>query len=251
MDIISLLELIAYLFSHGVLNSLFLTIVSVVNFKQYLCNDIDNDIGFYIMNSSRDKIIEIAFLLSLKNGFDRVSIKKIQEESGLAAGSIYYHFKDKNEILECMVNEYIIDNYHEFKEVIRNLDGSFMEKIKFISIYKVTSFNKKQIQSNSKTMPQFNYKDYFILLMSIYHQYDEVRHIFHEMYLDLHDFYHELIKEAIENKEIRDDVDIDTLIIIIQTFLKGYLILWLNCPDLPLEKIVDANIQMIWESIKR
>jgi len=202
-------------------------------------------------NNSRDKIIEIALLLSLKNGFDRVSIKKIQEESGLAAGSIYYHFKDKNEILECMVNEYIIDNYDEFKETIRNLDCSFMEKIKFISIYKTTSFNKKQIQSNSLTMPQFNHKDYFILLMSIYHQYDEVRHMFHDMHLDLYDFYHELIQEAIEKKEIRDDVDIDTLNIFIQTFLIGYLSLWRNYPNLQIEKIIDANIQMVWESIKR
>ena len=31
---------------------------------------------------------------------DNVSMKQIQEESGLASGSMYYHFKKKDEILK-------------------------------------------------------------------------------------------------------------------------------------------------------
>ena len=198
-----------------------------------------------------EKIIEVTFLLSLKNGFDRVSIKQIQEESGLAAGSIYYHFKDKNEILEHMVNKYLLGNFEEFKGAIRNYKGSFKEKINFIFYYKTKSFNQEKIHANSPTLPDFNYKDYYILLMSIYHQYPQVRHLFHEMHDDLWEFYNELLQEAIENEEIRGDIDVKSLNIFIETSLKGYIDLWLNQPNLLFDEIVETNVNLIWEAIKK
>jgi len=201
--------------------------------------------------NNRDKIIEIAFLLSLKNGFDRVSIKQIQEESGFAAGSIYYHFKDKNEILVSIVKKYLIGNVPEFKKAVKNLDASFMEKIDFIFTYKVNSFNKKEIHSNNPTLPKFNYEDYYMLLMSIFHQYHEVRCLFYELHEDLYNFYNELIQEAIENEEIRDDIDIMELNIFIQTLLKGYIDLWMNHQHFSFEDIVENNMKMMWEAIKK
>jgi len=202
-------------------------------------------------STNRDKIVEVAFLLSLKNGFDRVSIKQIQEESGLAAGSIYYHFKDKTEILEFMVNRYLLNNFQGFKHAIMNTNCSFKEKLHFIFHYKSTSFNKEEIGMYSSTLPSFNYKDYFILLMSIYHQYPQIRHLFHEMHDDLFGFYNEMIQEAVENKEIRDDIDIKSLNIFIQTSLKGYVDLWLNQPNLLFDEIINANVEMVWEAIKK
>ncbi|RBQ22635.1 hypothetical protein ALNOE001_16930 [Candidatus Methanobinarius endosymbioticus] len=50
--------------------------------------------------NNKQKIVDAAFDLSVKYGFDNVSMKQIQEAADIGAGSIYYHFKNKNEILE-------------------------------------------------------------------------------------------------------------------------------------------------------
>jgi len=201
--------------------------------------------------NNKDKILEIAFLLSLKNGFDRVSIKQIQEASGLAAGSIYYYFENKDEILVAMFNKYVSGQIPLFKETIRNLNCSFIEKLRFIFTHKIGFFDKKETSLNDSIMPEPMYEDYFVLSMSIYHQYPEVRPQFIEMHNDLNDFYHELIQEAIEKGEIRDDVDIKTLVILIQSSLRGYLDLWLNQSEFSIEELVEANISMIYEVIKK
>jgi len=201
--------------------------------------------------NNKDKIIEVAFLLSLENGFDRVSMKQIQEESGLSAGSIYYYFKDKTEILVSMFNKYIVSNVPLFKENLRNFEGSFLEKLSLIFASKTGAFKKKDLPSNVSTLGEINYEDYFILSMSIYHQYPEIRPLFLEMHCDINDFYYELIQEAIEKGEIRDDLDAKTLTILIQSSLRGFLNLWMNQSEFQCEELIEANLNMLWETIKK
>jgi len=200
--------------------------------------------------NKRDKIIEVTFLLSLKNGFDRVSIKQIQEETELSAGSIYYYFKDKDDILVAMLNKYLMNNIPVFKEVVKNSGDSLMDKLKAAFIHITDSFDKNEFQSNSSTMPEFNYEDYFVLLSSIFHQYPEVRPMFYEIQHSLNDFYGELIQEAIEKGEIRDDIDVKTLNIYIQSLIKGHITL-LNQSNFSFEEIVEANLNMIGDLIRK
>ncbi|MBZ9570841.1 TetR/AcrR family transcriptional regulator [Methanobrevibacter sp. TMH8] len=201
--------------------------------------------------NTKDKIIEITFLLSLENGFDRVSIKQIQKESGVSSGSIYYYFKDKDDILVEILNRYLMGNIPLFKEAVRNSSDSLRERLRVAFILTTTSFNKKEFHFNSLTTRKFNHEDYFMLLTSIFHQYPEVRHMFHEMQHDLNDFYYKLLQEAIEKGEIREDIDIKTMNIFIQSCIKGHITLWLNQSNFSLEEIVKDDVKMIWEIIKK
>jgi AcrR family transcriptional regulator len=203
------------------------------------------------MIDNRNKIALVTFALSLQNGFDNVSIKQIQEKSGFAAGSIYYHFKNKDEILLYMVHMYLMDNFHEFKEKVKNFDGSFIEKITFIFNYKTNSFIKEEDDLYTSTNYKFNYKEYFTLLTTIFHQHPETRHLFYELHDELYDFYHGLVQDAIKNKEIRDDIDVEMLVMFVQTILKGYIDMWVYKPNFSFEKLVDANIKLLWEAIKK
>ncbi|MCL2687231.1 MAG: TetR/AcrR family transcriptional regulator [Methanobrevibacter sp.] len=201
--------------------------------------------------NKRDKISEATFALSLKEGFDNVSMKEIQKESGLSAGLIYYYFKDKDEILLYMFNKYVLGEVPLFKETIRNLDCSFIEKLRFIFTHKTTFFNENNSSSNASNAHKIGYENYFVLSMSIYHQYPEIRPMFHEMHNDLNDFYQELVQEAIEKEEIRDDIDVKTLVILIQSSLRGYLNLWMTQSEFSFGELVEANINMLWNSIKK
>lgn len=128
---------------------------------------------------NKHKIINAAFVLALKYGFDRVSIKMIQEESGLASGTIYYHYKDKDEILTYMVKTYLLISFDSYSKDIKQFKGTFKEKIEFIFKYKNTNFGAK---GNDESIyipnrPKFHHKEYFMLFKSIYHFHPHVRHI--------------------------------------------------------------------------
>ncbi len=201
--------------------------------------------------NNKQRIVEATFVLSLKKGFDNVSMKQIQEESGLAAGSIYYHFKNKDDLLLYIVNKYILSGLSQLKKDMNKIDGSFIEKIRYIFNFKITSIGKEEESLFTSNTPEFDYKDYYMLITSIYHHYPQTRDMFTELHDNLYDFYYELIKEAIENKEIRGDIDIKTLVIFIQTILKGYIDLYVYQPHISFEELVDSNVKMIQEAIKK
>ncbi|MBZ9570500.1 TetR/AcrR family transcriptional regulator [Methanobrevibacter sp. TMH8] len=204
------------------------------------------------MLKNKHKIIDAVFALSLQNGFDNVSMKQIQKASGLSAGTIYYHFKNKDEILEYMIEKYLIDSLNNLKENVSNFNGSFIEKIEFIFNYKNNSFvTKNEEPPKNSTKIHFDHKDYFLLLRSMYHQHPEIRHVFYKLSDDLYEFYYELFQEAVKNKEIRDDIDIRNLVIFIQTSLKGYIDLWIYQRNFSFEELVNSNIQLIWEAVKK
>ena len=201
--------------------------------------------------NSKEIITEVAFLLALKNGFNNVSIKDIQRASGFSAGSIYYYFKDKDEILLHMVNSYLLDNFYKYREAIRNSNDSFIEKIENIFYYLV-GFNKKELNSSPcSTMPELDHGEYFGLFSSIFHQHPEIRSIYYKLHTESYSFYQELAQEAVENKEIKEDIDIKTLTIFIHTIIKGYIDLYVFHPGLSIEEIVDSNLRMIKEITKK
>lgn len=60
----------------------------------------------------RQTIIDTALQLALEQGFESLSIRKITKRLGYSAGSVYYYFKDKDEIIEAIHKEadmYIIN----------------------------------------------------------------------------------------------------------------------------------------------
>jgi len=202
---------------------------------------------------NKHKIIDTTFLLSLKYGFDNVSIKQIKEESGLSTGTIYYYFKNKDEILEYMVKTYLTNSFYSYRDDIKNFEGTFIDKLRFTFESKGNSFATKTKDDTPyvHSRPEFDHREYFMLFKSIYHFHPEVRGAFHRLNEKLHSFYYELFQEAIDNGEIRDDVDAKTLAIYFQTSLKGYTDMWMFHPEFSFEEIVDSNIKMIEESLKK
>lgn len=50
--------------------------------------------------STRDKLIDAAFAVVARDGFDRASVKSIAAEAGVAPGLLHYHFPTREAVLE-------------------------------------------------------------------------------------------------------------------------------------------------------
>ena len=57
------------------------------------------------MNKTKRKIFDTSLKLFSEKGFDATSIEEITAIVGVAKGTLYYHFKSKEEIFEFLVDE--------------------------------------------------------------------------------------------------------------------------------------------------
>ena len=95
---------------------------------------------------TRDNILKSALKVFLKNGYSKTSLAGIAENAGYTRGAVYWHFKDKSEILEK-----IISKFHErfFSEQNNILESSLdpLQKIReMIDINLPMLYNNKEFR---------------------------------------------------------------------------------------------------------
>jgi hypothetical protein len=89
------------------------------------------------------------------------------------------------------------------------------------------------------------------MFFCIYHQHPEIKHLFYKLHANSFDFHRELIQEAIENNEIKENIDIGTLARFIHTIFKRCLYLRVFHSDLSIIELVNANLKVIDEVTKK
>ena len=56
-----------------------------------------------VTESGRDRIMDEAAALFLRNGYEGTSLRRVADVVGIKAGSIYYHFSSKDELLTAIL----------------------------------------------------------------------------------------------------------------------------------------------------
>ena len=56
--------------------------------------------------NTKNKILKSALKVFLKKGYSRTSLTDIAENAGFTRGAVYWHFKDKSEILERIISKF-------------------------------------------------------------------------------------------------------------------------------------------------
>jgi len=70
-----------------------------------------------IRDKSTGRILNAAFMLMAKNGYESTSISQIAKEAGVSKGLMYNYFSSKEELLQALINKTL----HEGDEIIESL----------------------------------------------------------------------------------------------------------------------------------
>jgi AcrR family transcriptional regulator len=80
----------------------------------------------------RQKILDTALEIGMKEGFEEVSIRKIIQKMKYSTGVVYHHFKDKQEILDAIeaaetgwLRSQILELLDDKKDIITNMKTVF------------------------------------------------------------------------------------------------------------------------------
>ena len=81
-----------------------------------------------------DKILDATELLLKDSSIDSISLAAIAKEAGISKGTLYYHYKSKDDILFGIAERYLAQQYHEFYQWTENAekDTSLHRLVKYV-----------------------------------------------------------------------------------------------------------------------
>lgn len=77
----------------------------------------------------RTEILDVAERLFCTNGYDNTSTNDILSEIGIARGTLYYHFKSKEDILDAMIDRILDDIIRKAKNIALNESMPVLERL--------------------------------------------------------------------------------------------------------------------------
>lgn len=77
----------------------------------------------------KEEILDVAEKLFEAKGFDNTSTGDILEEVGIARGTLYYHFKSKEEILDGIIERMTKRLTAEAEKIVRNQELPLLERL--------------------------------------------------------------------------------------------------------------------------
>ena len=196
--------------------------------------------------NTKDLIVEKTLKLILEKGSIDISISEIRNCTGLTTGGIYYHFSDKNDIFEAILQKYMVDYIKvDFDKII--LEGSSKDRIHDTLRYILHHYIKGvEIKSINE---KINYASVILLLTSIGYANDDVNSIISQTGNDVRKFLTDLVEEGKRQNEISQDFSTENIVESLYNMYMGTQYFWLNFPDEDIDLIFDKNFDMTWQTI--
>ena len=197
--------------------------------------------------NTKDLIVEKTLKLILEKGTIDISIRDIQDCTGLTTGGIYYHFSDKNEIFEAIMQKYMVDYMKiDFDKI--PLEGSSKERIHDGLLYVLHHFTDGvEIESINE---KINYATVLFLLTATGYADDEVSRIILQTGNDIGIFINGLVEDGKRKNEIRQDFSTENIVESLLNLYMGIQYFWLSFPNNDFDFIFEKNFDMTWQAIE-
>lgn len=197
--------------------------------------------------NTKDLIVEKTLKLILEKGTIDISISEIRNSTGLTTGGIYYHFSDKNDIFEAIMQKYMID-YIKIDYDKIPLEGPSKEKIHDALLYILHHFtNGVEIESIHE---KINYGTVLILLTATGYADDEVNRIILQTGNDIRIFLTDLVEDGKRQNEIRQDFSTESIAESLYIMYMGIQGIWLVFPNEDTDLMFEKNFDMTWQAIE-
>ena len=197
--------------------------------------------------NTKDLILEKTLKLILDKGTIDISISEIRNSTKLTTGGIYYHFSDKSDIFEAILQKYMVDYIKiDFDKII--LEGSSREKIHDTLLYILHHFiNGVEIKSINE---KINYRSVMYLLTSTGYAEDKVTSIISQTGKDIEIFLAGLVEEGKRRNEIRKDFSTKNIVESLFIMYMGIQYFWLTFANDNTDLTFEKNFDITWQAIK-
>ena len=180
--------------------------------------------------NTKELILEKTLKLILEKGTIDISISEIRNCTGLTTGGIYYHFSDKNDIFEEILQKYMVDYIKiDFDKIL----------LHYINGVEIESINEK-----------IKYNSVILLLTSVGYAHERVNQIISQTGNDVKMFLTDLVEEGKRQNEIRQDFSTENIVESLYILYMGIQYYWLVFPDYDVDLMFEKNFDMTWQAIE-
>jgi len=197
--------------------------------------------------NTKELILEKTLKLILEKCTIDISISEIRNATGLTTGGIYYHFSDKSDIFEAILQKYMVDYIRiDFDKLI--IEGSSKNKIHDTLFYILHHYiNGVEIKSINE---KINYRDVILLLTATGYAEDKINSIIAQTGKDIRIFLTDLVKKGKSQNEIRQDIPTEKIVETLVILFMGIQYSWLICANDDTSVIFEKNFDMTWKAIE-
>lgn len=197
--------------------------------------------------NTKDLIVEKTLKLILDKGTIDISISEIRNYTGLTTGGIYYHFSDKNDIFEAILQKYMVDYIKiDFNKL--NLEGSAKDKIHDTLLYILHHYIKGVEIENINE--KINYNSVILLLTSTGYAHDDVNRIISQTETDIKLFLTDIVEDGKRQNEIRKDFTTENIVESLHNLYMGIQYFWLTFSNADIDSIFEKDFDMTWQAIE-
>ena len=197
--------------------------------------------------NTKDLIVEKTLKLILEKSTIDISISEIRNATGLPTGSIYYHFSDKSEIFEAIMQKYMVDYVKiDFDKI--PLEGPSKNRIHDALLYILHHYiNGVEIKSINE---KINYGDVILLLTATGYVEDEVTRIVLQTRRDIKILLTSLVEDGKRQNEIRQDFSTENIVESLVIMFMGIQYSWLICANDDTNSIFEKSFDTTWNAIE-
>ncbi len=156
------------------------------------------------MNDTKDLILDAAFALFLNNNYESVTFTEICRATQLTKGAVYHYFCSKEELFKAVIQKYVLQPHKKDEPGYITLDKLIEFKLSEIVRREENSIVRQLAKYESVPL------NYIQLLFVSYKYYPDFKKIGDSIMLDEIEVWKKSIQLSIEQKLIRNDIDIET-----------------------------------------
>jgi len=192
--------------------------------------------------SKRKEIARIAMELFAHNGYEKTSIREITSQAGMGKGTFYDYFKDKEDILNEIVNL-----------VFKDLAGNLIGKIVHVKdpITQLTVLLKEAVKmSEPFEQLMLTYMDIWRRAVSQKHETEYIR-IFQKHLKDSKEAIATIIEAAKAQEKIRADIDSSMIATVLLALFDGFFIHFMTWKsNMDVDTIIQSFIDALMNGMK-
>ncbi len=189
--------------------------------------------------NTHEKILRAAEVLFSRNGYNGTSMNDIVKESGVSKGAIYSHFENKESLYLELQEQQTAIGIDQLKSLFAPKDSAMQKLEKVIQI----QFN------NTCAVPEDNCRMEMEFLVTASRM-DKLREKIKDNFEVVHQFGVDIINEGVKKGEIRQDIDVDSVVSILLAAMNGLSFLWLATGvPFDLEKVKNTFLTIVFKGI--
>lgn len=164
---------------------------------------------------TKSRLLIEAFKLFASKPYDRVTFADLETATGLSRGAILYHIKTKENLFLDVVKKFIFE-----RNSVSNVSKEFQSGLELFLTHFIESCQKEKQEMADIGIPNVN-NAMLNIEISAFFALSEMREIAHEWLCKERDTWKEVLKNAISNKEIKDDIDIEIFVSLFENIYLG------------------------------